>query len=490
MDSSQSGVPPRRCSASQKLVYCVAILSSLCLLDDAAGASVSAQEPGKIQEQARAAFGPPAAGEHTAAAPPGLSQSDLGTSPSVDEISPGGVDLPRVEMAPTRSSFLASRNGTREATGYRLDVSTSPSFANFVSGYRNLDVGAVTSRIVSGLNPGSHYYYRTQPYDSLGDAFAASETMSATTATSSGLVIVPTFDSSITNDPKSGAIQSMINATIALYQTLYSDSITVQILFRYSKTLPDGSPFIGGSIAHSDFVVYHIPWNSYITALYSDGYTANDAIAKGSLPPAPLSPAVVPSGASGRAIGFNTPPGMFADGSVADVGPYDGIVTLNSGQPFQFTRPPGSTNYDAQRGTEHEIDEILGLSSFLGKTGTDLHPEDLFTWAGPGDRNFSSSGTRYFSIDSGSTNIVGLNQNLLYDLGDWVSDACPQAHPYVQNAFGCKGQVNDITTTSPEGISLDVIGYDLGSPNPTRTPDRRLWPISRPGFGWRPAIKS
>src|SRR5437763_9383559 len=39
--------------------------------------------------------------------------------------------------------------------------------------------------------------------------------------------------------------------------------------------------------------------------------------------------------------------------------------------------------------------------------------------------------------------------------------ACPQTHPYVQNAFGCTGQDSDISATSPEGINLDVIGYDL-----------------------------
>src|SRR5207248_1878866 len=57
--------------------------------------------------------------------------------------------------------------------------------------------------------------------------------------------------------------------------------------------------------------------------------------------------------------------------------------------------------------------------------------------------------------------IVNFNQNASGDAGDWESDTCPQANPYVQNAFGCKGQSNDVAATSPEGINLDVIGYDL-----------------------------
>src|SRR5262249_28609696 len=38
---------------------------------------------------------------------------------------------------------------------------------------------------------------------------------------------------------------------------------------------------------------------------------------------------------------------------------------------------------------------------------------------------------------------------------------------YVQNASDCPGQPSDIAATSPEGIDLDVIGYDLvGAPQP------------------------
>ena len=71
-------------------------------------------------------------------------------------------------MAPTRSSFLASWRSVSDATGYRIDVSTDPSFRSYVSGYEHCDVGNVNSRIVSRLNPGTKYYYRVQPYNSAG----------------------------------------------------------------------------------------------------------------------------------------------------------------------------------------------------------------------------------------------------------------------------------------------------------------------------------
>src|SRR5207247_1351407 len=96
---------------------------------------------------------------------------------------------------------------------------------------------------------------------------------------------------------------------------------------------------------------------------------------------------------------------------------------------------------------------------------TDPQPQDLFSWSSFGTRNLTTNGSRYFSIDSGQINIVDFNQNPNGDFGDWVSspsvDDCPQDHPYVQNAFGCPGVEADISATSPEGINLDVIGYDL-----------------------------
>jgi len=107
------------------------------------------------------------------------------------------------------------------------------------------------------------------------------------------------------------------------------------------------------------------------------------------------------------------------------------------------------------------MDEVMGLGSRLGHVGNDLRPQDLFSWSSANHRNLSPSGARYFSINSGVTNIVGFNQNPNGDFGDWLSAACPQARPFVQNAFSCLGQSSDVAATSPEGINLDVVGYDL-----------------------------
>src|SRR6266480_3967829 len=377
---------------------------------------------------------------------------------------------------PTRSSFMAMWPSVTGAKGYLLDVSTSSSFDSFVDGYHNLDVGEATGRVVTGLSRGTTYYYRVRAYDATAPT-GYSETSAITTAPTTGLTIHPTFDSSITGNPNSAAIQAMINRAIAIYESLFSDPVTIQIRFRYATTGPDGSPLPQGLVSQSDTGLYILAWNTYISALRADARTSNDNTANASLPVTALSTNMRPGSANGRAVGLNTPPVMFADGTVGQGGPYDGIVTLNSTKPFQFSRPVTATNFDAQRVTEHEMDEVIGFGSRLGQNSNDLRPEDLFSWSSAGHRNITTSGTRYFSINGGVTNIVGFNQDPDGDFGDWLSEPCPQIHPYPQNAFSCTGQSSDIAATSPEGINLDVIGYDL-----TQTSQTSLGNISTRSF--------
>jgi len=385
-------------------------------------------------------------------------------SPSAVQANPSDISRSSIPVISTGSTFFARWASASAATGYRLDVSQQESFNSYVDGYRDLDVGNMTGRVVTGLSPGTKYYYRVRAYNAAGTS-ADSQAMVGTTASGAGLIINATFDSSITNNPNALAIQSTITLAVSIFENLFSDPITVSILFRYSASDADGSPLGRATVSDTISVVYPIPWNTYIGALRAHATSGNDTMANASLPATALSANVDPSGANGRAIGLNTPTGVSANGNVGS-GPdfiYDGVITLNSSDPFQFTRPVNSGNYDAQRSTEHEIDEVLGLGSHLNGGGSDLEPQDLFSWSSSGTRNLTSSGTRYFSIDSGTTDIIDFNQDPSGDFGDWLSPPCPQPEPHVQNAFACTGQSSDVSASSPEGISLDVIGYTLAT---------------------------
>ena len=405
-------------------------------------------------------------GEHVARAEEGMQ-----ISPIPVQVIPGEISSPSTAIVSTNTTFLARWGSVNGATGYRLDVSQQKSFSSYMEGYRDLDVGNTTTGVVTGLHPGMKYYYRVRAYNAAGTS-ADSQPMVGRTASGAGLIINASFDTTITSNPNSTVIQATIAQAVSIFENLFSDPITVSILFRYSTTRPDGTPLAG--LASSGSVLYIVPWNDYIGALQADATSGNDAMANTSLPATALSTNVEVSGANGRAVRLphDTPPGLDANGNLGS-GPafiYDGIVVLNSGAPLQFTRPVNIGSFDAQESIEHEIDEILGLGSYLNQGGTDLRPQDLFSWSFVGTRNLTSSGMRYFSIDSGNTNIVDFNQDTSRDLGDWLSITCPQLNPHVQNALACPGRSADVSASSPEGINLDVIGYNLAvRPTPAGT---------------------
>ena len=66
------------------------------------------------------------------------------------------------------NEFTANWNSSASATKYWLDVSTSSNFSTFVTNYNSKDVGNSTSSIVTGLNPGTTYYYRVRASNNIG----------------------------------------------------------------------------------------------------------------------------------------------------------------------------------------------------------------------------------------------------------------------------------------------------------------------------------
>ncbi|MGB4969862.1 MAG: fibronectin type III domain-containing protein [Saprospiraceae bacterium] len=68
----------------------------------------------------------------------------------------------------TFPGFTANWQASAGATEYFLDVSTSNTFANFVTGYDNRSVGNVTNFAVSGLSSNTTHYYRVRASKTAG----------------------------------------------------------------------------------------------------------------------------------------------------------------------------------------------------------------------------------------------------------------------------------------------------------------------------------
>jgi hypothetical protein len=265
-----------------------------------------------------------------------------------------------------------------------------------------------------------------------------------------GIIITPTFDSSITSDPNAAAIEGAIQGAINDYQARFTDPITVNITFREMTS----------GLGQSNFSLFSLPYATARAALAADATTSDDATALAHLPAGPNNPVtntadMLLKPANIKALGIT---GISLPSS-------DGTIGLNTH--LTDVGSPGTTGQFSLRAVaQHEIDEILGLGSTLGlglgaPFDNDPSTEDLYRYDASGNRSFTTDGTAkaFFSID-GTTDLAQFdNQNDGGDFGDWQSNPLPPGvAPKVQDAFATVGAH---PTLGVELRALDVIGYDL-----------------------------
>jgi hypothetical protein len=261
------------------------------------------------------------------------------------------------------------------------------------------------------------------------------------------LVIVPTFDSSITSDPQATTIEATINTAIDRYETTYATPITVKIYF-------EGGPGLGGS----DTPHYFESYFDYRKAFAAHATMADQRSALASLPTGTKNPLtgsrdIDLTQADARALGFKTHTGG------------DGIITLTTSE-MNLTRQNIDPNkYDLQDIAEHEIDEVLGIGSDLDGLSNGqgvpkeapVSDEDLFRYSKGHGRSYTtaSNADSYFSDDGGKIDLARFNQDEDGDMGDWFSVSGDQV-PQVQDAFGTPGVSVKLNV---ELTVLDVLGW-------------------------------
>jgi hypothetical protein len=295
--------------------------------------------------------------------------------------------------------------------------------------------------------------------------------------------IVPTFDSSITSDPNASTIEATINSAIAVYESLFSNPITVQIYFQ------EGPP-LGESNTETNTVSY----KTFYDDLVSDdansaaiaGLNANggDGNTNGGLNPVTGTNTIEMKSANQRALGINQAPDCQLTSGASfslpwicggTTGPaYDGIITLGT----YATYPPlpyDTSHYSLFGTVEHEVDEVLGLGSALenvtSSSGTanaandanfdDPMPEDLFRYSAVSggvrtlSTNCANPSLAYFSYGPSTGAIEQFNNACNGgDFGDWDGNGTAQ----VQDAFATAGA--NPTLGPGELDALTAIGYN------------------------------
>lgn len=242
-----------------------------------------------------------------------------------------------------------------------------------------------------------------------------------------------------------------INAAVAVYQSTFTDAVTVNI------TVNNMSSGLGQSSTFFTTTTY----GTVHAKLIADATTADDTAALAQLLSGPAiadSTAIDVNTANARAMGINA--------NVAT----DSTIGLNASLCFDTHNSAVSGKYDLYGVFCHELDEAMGTVSGLVPNGQfNLTPADLFRYNGnsagvlSGGRSFTNSNTAhaFFSID-GTNALNEYNQNGNInggDFGDWVQHSPGQ----VQDWAGTTGEIEN---PNVEFRLLDVVGWNRAAATP------------------------
>lgn len=379
-------------------------------------------------------------------------------SPNLPPLSAPVLLTPANGSAGQSTSPVFNWSAVSNAALYELIVATNaadlPINTNATSGGASVIINASVTGTsytpVNPLDPGAKYYWEVNARLASEGGPWSSIWNFTTTNPPAGLTILPVWDSTITSDPQAATIEATIRAAIGVYQSKFSDPITISITF---EEMPSG-------LGQSSWSYNTFSYPAYRAALVAAATTPDDSTALARLPVQTDNPV------NGNAdIGVKTALALDLGLVTGTSGENVGTVLLNTSIMNLSDAQNNPDNYSLFSTVCHEIDEVLATGSALDEvnqgtipaTGI-VFPEDLFRYGAPGVRSYttSSSATSYFSLD-GTNDLAQFNQVASGDYGDWYSYYGGQI-PQVQDAFATPGASPNLGV---ELRVLDVLGYHL-----------------------------
>ena len=291
--------------------------------------------------------------------------------------------------------------------------------------------------------------------------FGATATLAAP---ADAMQINVTYDSTVTSLSNATQFENAFDSVVSQFQSAITNSATIAIQVSVGK-ISSSVPLPSGAVSGS----FDPKTAMGSTAAASFANTTAALSGTGAVLPG-TSP-------TGSAVFYMPQAEVKALGLPAAIYPtanaFDGFIGFTSTMSqLSFSGTPTSTQYSFQTAAMHEIQEVLGRTSFLNNAGTIYQsfatPIDLFRYAAAGvssyTQNTANGGTpAYASIDGGVTDLgTFADQTTTGDRTDWQTPVNTTSTD-AQNALLSLG-VNQGLSISDEDV-LKALGYRFASNN-------------------------
>jgi hypothetical protein len=287
---------------------------------------------------------------------------------------------------------------------------------------------------------------------------------------SANMTIDVLYDSSVTSLENAAQFEGAFAGVVSQFESAITNPITVNIYVSVGTIEGTTVPLPSGDVS-GDATTKTVMGSS---AAASFANTAAILKSIGDAVPA-TDPTINAGGAGGEATFYmpqaevkalGLPPTRYPTSA-----PYDGYIGFSSKMnEFSFSGAPGSNQYSFQAAAEHEIEEVLGRTSFLNNGGTLYEslatPMDLLRYIAAGVPSYTldtpPGGTpAYASVDGGATDLGTFDgENDGFDRTDWETPVNTTSTD-AQNAILTPGAIEGLSL-SDEAV-LEGLGYTIAA---------------------------